>query len=56
MIVLAVINKVNDFTVSRDSRVKYKLIFSSTLSLASPSWFRKLPSVIKHMLANSKLI
>ena len=36
-IVLAMINKVNDFTVSRDSWVKYKFIFSSTLSFASPS-------------------
>ena len=44
VIALAEINDVNDFRVPRDSYVKYKFIFQSTLHSASPSWFLKLPS------------
>ena len=44
---LAEINEVNDVSVSQDSLVKYKFIFQSTLSSASPSWFFKLPNVAK---------
>ena len=43
VIALTEINKVNDFRVPRDSQVKYKFIFLSTLSSASPSWVLKLP-------------
>ena len=40
-IVLTVMNKKNDFSVSPDSQVKDKFPFQSTLSSASPSWFPK---------------
>ena len=42
---LTEINKVNDFfIVPRDSQVKYKFIFKTTLSSASPSQVLKLPN------------
>ena len=42
VIVLTVINKVSDFGVKRDSKVKYELVFWSALVKASLSWFLKL--------------
>ena len=41
---LTEINKVNDFRVPRDLQVKYKFIFKTTLSSASPSQVLKLPN------------
>ena len=41
---LTEINKVNDFRVPRDLQVKYKFIFKTTLSSASPSYVLKLPN------------
>ena len=47
VIALAEINIVNDFRVPRDSEVKYKFIFQSTLHSVSPSWFLKLPNMYR---------
>ena len=41
VIALTEINKVNDFKIPRDSLVKYKFIFYSTLSSALLSFFLK---------------
>ena len=48
-------NKLNDLRVSRDSQVKYKFIFQSTLPSASPSWFLKLPIVQSGLYCGARL-